>query len=213
MCAVVIQEVKTSNISREFALVVGFSTKTPAHTVTMASISSNWAITTGVGLITSGAYDIIVTGGVEYMSGVPIRHSRKMCALMLKASKQGENDFATIATFGNTSTKFLDTRGERFRRTTKCKSKFQLFRDFSAVTDCRWILIGWSDSADHLVAAFKLIATDDDSCSKVITWLKVLTISKIKTITKYKTRILIEFRFLFNERKGREHWHWNTYRN
>lgn len=43
----VIQEVKTSNIAREAALSAGFSDKTPAHTVTLACISSNVAITTG----------------------------------------------------------------------------------------------------------------------------------------------------------------------
>uniref|UniRef100_A0A673FWT1 Trifunctional enzyme subunit beta, mitochondrial n=1 Tax=Sinocyclocheilus rhinocerous TaxID=307959 RepID=A0A673FWT1_9TELE len=37
----VIQEVKTSNVAREAALGAGFSDKTPAHTVTMACISSN----------------------------------------------------------------------------------------------------------------------------------------------------------------------------
>lgn len=42
----VIQEVKTSNVAREAALGAGFSDKTPAHTVTMACISSNQAITT-----------------------------------------------------------------------------------------------------------------------------------------------------------------------
>jgi acetyl-CoA acyltransferase len=42
----VIQEVKTSNIAREAALGAGFSDKTPAHTVTMACISSNQAMST-----------------------------------------------------------------------------------------------------------------------------------------------------------------------
>lgn len=42
----VIQEVKTSNVAREAALGAGFSDKIPAHTVTMACISSNQAITT-----------------------------------------------------------------------------------------------------------------------------------------------------------------------
>ncbi|ALC42611.1 Thiolase [Drosophila busckii] len=83
----VIQEVKTSNIAREAALSAGFSDKTPAHTVTMACISSNAAITTGMGLIATNTYDVIVAGGVEFMSDVPIRHSRKMRALMLKANK------------------------------------------------------------------------------------------------------------------------------
>lgn len=47
MYGTVIQEVKTSNIGREAALAAGFSDKTPAHTVTMACISSNQSITTG----------------------------------------------------------------------------------------------------------------------------------------------------------------------
>lgn len=83
----VIQEVKTSNIGREAALAAGFSDKTPAHTVTMACISSNQGITTGIGLIAAGAYDVIVAGGVEFMSDIPIRHSRKMRSLLLRANK------------------------------------------------------------------------------------------------------------------------------
>lgn len=54
----VIQEVKTSNIAREAALTAGFSDKTPAHTVTMACISSNQGITTGIGMIAAGAYEV-----------------------------------------------------------------------------------------------------------------------------------------------------------
>nr|CAD7201785.1 unnamed protein product [Timema douglasi] len=83
----VIQEVKTSNIAREAALSAGFPYSTPAHTTTMACISSNAAITTGIGLISSGVYDVILAGGVEFMSDVPIRFSRKMRSLMLQANK------------------------------------------------------------------------------------------------------------------------------
>jgi len=35
----------------------------------------------------SGVYDVCVAGGVEFMSDVPIRHSRKMRSIMLKANK------------------------------------------------------------------------------------------------------------------------------
>ncbi|XP_063994598.1 trifunctional enzyme subunit beta, mitochondrial [Diachasmimorpha longicaudata] len=83
----VIQEVTTANIAREAALAAGYSDRTPAHTVTMACISSNMAMTTGMGLIASGAYDVIVAGGVESMSDIPIRHSRPMRSIMLKAAK------------------------------------------------------------------------------------------------------------------------------
>ncbi|CAG0889985.1 unnamed protein product [Darwinula stevensoni] len=83
----VIQEVKTSNIARESALAAGFPKSTPAHTVTMACISSNQAITSCVGLIAAGVYKVCVAGGVEFLSDVPIRHSRSMRSLMLRAGK------------------------------------------------------------------------------------------------------------------------------
>ncbi|XP_069126018.1 trifunctional enzyme subunit beta, mitochondrial-like [Argopecten irradians] len=83
----VIQEVKTSNVAREAALGAGFPDTIPAHTVTQACISSNQAITTGMGLIASGSCDAVVAGGVEFMSDVPIRHSRKMRKLMLQLNK------------------------------------------------------------------------------------------------------------------------------
>ncbi|KAL3287436.1 hypothetical protein HHI36_001907 [Cryptolaemus montrouzieri] len=83
----VIQEVETTNIAREAMLCAGYSDRTPAHTVTMACISSNVAMTTGIGLIASGAYDVIVAGGVEFMSDVPIRFSRKLRSAMIKANK------------------------------------------------------------------------------------------------------------------------------
>jgi len=83
----VIQEVKTSNIAREAALGAGFSDKIPAHTVTMACISSNQAITSCLGLMHAGVYDVCIAGGVEFMSDVPIRHSRKMRQLLLRVPK------------------------------------------------------------------------------------------------------------------------------
>ncbi|GAA6076556.1 trifunctional enzyme subunit beta, mitochondrial, partial [Tachysurus ichikawai] len=83
----VIQEVKTSNVAREAALGAGFSDKIPAHTVTMACISSNQAMTTAVGLIAAGQCDVVVAGGVEFMSDVPIRHSRRMRKTMLSLNK------------------------------------------------------------------------------------------------------------------------------
>lgn len=83
----VMQEVRTSNIGREAALTAGYSEHTPAHTVTMACISSNQAITSGMGLIACGVYDAIIAGGVEFMSDIPIRHSRRMRSLMLQANK------------------------------------------------------------------------------------------------------------------------------
>jgi len=83
----VIQEVKTSNIAREAMLSAGMSDKTPAHTVTLACISSNVAITHATGMIASGMADVCIAGGAETMSDVPIRFSRKMRKQMLASQK------------------------------------------------------------------------------------------------------------------------------
>jgi len=83
----VIQEVKTSNVAREAGLGAGFSDRIPAHTVAMACISSNASITTCLGMMSQGVYDTCVAGGVETMSDVPIRHSRKMRQWMLASQK------------------------------------------------------------------------------------------------------------------------------
>ena len=52
---------KTSNIAREAALGAGFSDRIPAHTVTMACISSNQAITTCLGLMSQGQSRLLCT--------------------------------------------------------------------------------------------------------------------------------------------------------
>jgi len=85
----VIQEVKTSNIAREAALGAGIPNYVPSHTVTQACISANQAICTGAEKILSGRADIVVAGGAEIFSDVPIRFSRKMRKNMLAASKLG----------------------------------------------------------------------------------------------------------------------------
>jgi len=83
----VIQEVKTANVAREAMLSAGFSDRTPAHTVTMACISGNQAVTTGMGLIKSGAVDNFVAGGIEFMSDVPIRFSRELRKKLLNMNR------------------------------------------------------------------------------------------------------------------------------
>lgn len=83
----VIQEVKTSNIAREAALAAGYSEKIPAHTITMACISSNQSITSCIGGIACGTFDVAIAGGVDFMSDAPIRLSRTMRSVLLSASK------------------------------------------------------------------------------------------------------------------------------
>lgn len=40
-----------------------------------------------VGLIASGQCDVVIAGGIEMMSDVPIRHSRKMRKVMISLSR------------------------------------------------------------------------------------------------------------------------------
>lgn len=83
----VIQEVKTANVAREASLAAGFSQKIPAHTVTLACISSNVAITQAIGQIMSGESEVVIAGGVETMSDVPIRFNRQVRKHLLTMNK------------------------------------------------------------------------------------------------------------------------------
>mmetsp|Transcript_22164 Transcript_22164/g.57136 ORF Transcript_22164/g.57136 Transcript_22164/m.57136 type:complete len:448 (-) Transcript_22164:309-1652(-) len=87
VCGTVIQETKTSNIAREAILGAGFPKTVPAHTVTMACISSNQAITNCVNMMKAGQAEICIAGGVETMSDVPIRLSRRMRRRLLDSQK------------------------------------------------------------------------------------------------------------------------------
>ena len=83
----VIQDVNTSNVARESALGAGVPNSVPAHTVTQACISSNQAITSAVELIRSGQANIILAGGTETMSDIPIRLRKNMRQKLLEARK------------------------------------------------------------------------------------------------------------------------------
>jgi len=81
------QEVRTSNIAREASLGAGFPKNVPSHTVTQACISANAAICSGAEKILCGRADVVVAGGAETFSDVPIRFSRPIRARLLKANK------------------------------------------------------------------------------------------------------------------------------
>ncbi|NGP75319.1 acetyl-CoA C-acyltransferase [Balneolaceae bacterium YR4-1] len=83
----VIQDVNTSNVARESALGAGVPNSVPAHTVTQACISSNQAITSAMELIRSGQAEIVLAGGTETMSDIPIRLRKNMRQKLLEARK------------------------------------------------------------------------------------------------------------------------------
>ncbi len=83
----VIQESKTSNIAREAALAAGIPDTKPAHTVTLACISANLAISQAADQIRLGEAEVVVAGGTETMSDVPIRVSRRLRKKLLESQK------------------------------------------------------------------------------------------------------------------------------
>ncbi len=83
----VIQDVNTSNVARESALGAGIPNSVPAHTVTMACISSNQSVGSAVDLIRSGQAKIILAGGTETLSDIPIRFRKKFRQKLLDARK------------------------------------------------------------------------------------------------------------------------------
>lgn len=83
----VIQETRTSNIAREASMGAGIPFSVPSHTVTQACISANHAITSGAEKIMAGLADIVVAGGVETFSDVPIRFSKPIRQRLLQLNK------------------------------------------------------------------------------------------------------------------------------
>jgi acetyl-CoA acyltransferase len=72
-------------VARESALAAGIPNDVPAFTVTMACISSNQALTSGVDLIRAGLADRIIAGGAETLSDPPIRVARPLRKRLFEA--------------------------------------------------------------------------------------------------------------------------------
>src|SRR4051812_9627448 len=74
----VVPSVIAPNIAREISLMPMLPRGTEAYTVSRACASANQAITDAAGQIVLGHHDIIIAGGAESLSNVPILHSRGM---------------------------------------------------------------------------------------------------------------------------------------
>lgn len=83
----VIQRTRTSNVARDAALAAGYPETTPAHTVTMACISSNAAIVDAMRAIQEGAVDVAVAGGTESLSDIPIVLHRRLRQRLMQAQQ------------------------------------------------------------------------------------------------------------------------------
>jgi acetyl-CoA acetyltransferase family protein len=68
----VVQNPATSNVARDASLAAGVPNTVPAHTVTMACISSSRAVADAALLLHAGQAEVVLAGGVEVLSDVPI---------------------------------------------------------------------------------------------------------------------------------------------
>jgi acetyl-CoA acyltransferase len=104
----VIQEPRTSNIAREAAMGAGLPISCPSSTVTQACISANQAITTGAEKILAGEADIVIAGGAETASDVPIRYQRSIRKRLMQVPKtMKKGPLAVAKLFGGLGLKDL----------------------------------------------------------------------------------------------------------
>jgi acetyl-CoA acyltransferase len=83
----VTRPVQYSNLARELVLAAGLPKTTPADTVTLACASACQAITDATNLIERGYTDVVIAGGVEMLSNVPISLSAPLARALVTASQ------------------------------------------------------------------------------------------------------------------------------
>jgi len=83
----VVPSVIAPNIAREVSLLPMLPKGCQAYTVSRACASANQAITDAADQIALGHADVIIAGGAESLSNVPILHSRGMSDALVAASK------------------------------------------------------------------------------------------------------------------------------
>jgi acetyl-CoA acyltransferase len=83
----VVQSVHATNIAREVSLGSGIPARVPSFTVGRACASSNQAITSAAEQIALGLADVVVAGGAESLTDVPILFSKEMRDALVRASK------------------------------------------------------------------------------------------------------------------------------
>ena len=83
----VVQAVTAPNIAREVSLLPMLPKGCEAYTVGRACASANQAITDAADQILLGHHDVVIAGGAESLSNVPILHSRSMSEKLLAFSR------------------------------------------------------------------------------------------------------------------------------
>jgi acetyl-CoA acyltransferase len=75
------------NVGREVSLLPQLPKEVPAYTLNRACTSSAQAVTNACDQIALGHADVIMAGGVESLSDIPILHSHRMAQILIEASK------------------------------------------------------------------------------------------------------------------------------
>jgi acetyl-CoA acyltransferase len=75
------------NVAREVSLLPQFPKEIPAYTLNRACASSAQAVANAHDEITLGDADVVLTGGVESLSDIPILASRRLADVLVEASK------------------------------------------------------------------------------------------------------------------------------
>lgn len=83
----VIASVLTPNVAREVSLLPQLPPGIPAYSLNRACASAAQAITNAADQIGLGNADVVLAGGVESLSDIPILHSRRFSRLLVEAGK------------------------------------------------------------------------------------------------------------------------------
>jgi acetyl-CoA acyltransferase len=83
----VVPSVLAPNVAREVSLLPQLPRSVPAYTLNRACASSGQTVTNAHDQIVLGNADVVLAGGVESLSDVPILHSRRMSRILVDASK------------------------------------------------------------------------------------------------------------------------------
>ncbi len=83
----VVHSVQAPNIAREVSLKAGIPPTVPSFTVSRACASSNQAITSAAEKIALGQGDVVIAGGAESLTDIPIMVSRSMRDRLVAASR------------------------------------------------------------------------------------------------------------------------------
>src|SRR6266704_3214428 len=75
------------NVAREVSLLPQFPKEIPAYSLNRACASSGQAVTAGHDQIALGHADVVIAGGVESLSDIPILASRRLADILVEASR------------------------------------------------------------------------------------------------------------------------------